>query len=160
MAEQDHDDPPTCRICFEPALRQRGGRLVQPCSCAGSMAHIHESCLAEAERHSSTPGWCSVCRGRLRAPRRPLSPHVWLTAAVGAALACIATCLDVAEERRELQQAEQARLERRQRSREARLERERQDMVQQERQRRQTEEQRTVVGKAALMLAHFAIQPY
>jgi len=40
-------DTPTCRICWDVAdTATPGGRLISPCACKGTAAHVHVSCLA------------------------------------------------------------------------------------------------------------------
>ncbi len=109
-------DQPVCRICLETAQPgKHGGKLIQPCRCAGTMAWIHEHCLAEAERHSHTPGCCGACRARYNTPthirRRRLRR---LAALAAAATACTAVAAGVAAAREQQRQAlERARLQRR-----------------------------------------------
>lgn len=55
--------PDVCRICWEEARPE--DPLVQPCSCRGTAAHIHASCLRQCERVSPTPGRCTTCGSTL-----------------------------------------------------------------------------------------------
>lgn len=83
-------DPPTCRICFGPAQpQQRGGRLVQPCCCRGTIGHAHEGCLAEQLRHSRShdPRTCGVCYAPLQLPAGAL---FWRNAKIAAATLAVA----------------------------------------------------------------------
>lgn len=56
-------DAPSCRICFSPEEPGRaGGRLLQPCMCSGSMAFVHEGCLAEWIANKKRNTWrCEIC---------------------------------------------------------------------------------------------------
>lgn len=38
----DLSDPQLCRICMD---EEKGGRLVAPCRCSGSVKYVHEECL-------------------------------------------------------------------------------------------------------------------
>jgi hypothetical protein len=92
------DDPPTCRMCWSAqdphptnlarvaaaasaagtplAAVLAGGKLVSPCSCSGSMAHLHVRCLAAWQASLLRRGLarraarCELCgkRYRERAP--------------------------------------------------------------------------------------------
>lgn len=109
-------DQPLCRICLEPAHDgEPGGGLLAPCRCAGSMAWIHEHCLAEAERHSCTPGRCAICRTRYNTPahrrRRRLRGLAALAAGATACAAVVAGVAAVREQQRRVLQ--RARLQRR-----------------------------------------------
>ena len=58
---------PICRICYEADLREE---LLQPCSCRGSMAHAHRSCL-ELWMNTTHRDICQICRFRFPTSRRP-----------------------------------------------------------------------------------------
>lgn len=85
---------PTCRICWDVAdPATPGGRLLSPCACRGTAAHIHVSCLAAwvhspagrgaagaGRHHAGLWGWaadaalptrrkCELCGSRFRTPR-------------------------------------------------------------------------------------------
>lgn len=64
LAPKDYQ--PTCRICWDVGDKKPGGKLLRPCRCRGSMAHVHERCLAQWREHRA---WdlkrCDVCLGRL-----------------------------------------------------------------------------------------------
>ncbi|KAL6782836.1 hypothetical protein ACKKBG_A08280 [Auxenochlorella protothecoides x Auxenochlorella symbiontica] len=40
-------EDPQCRICWGGSDLEPGGRLLTPCQCRGSVAHVHERCLSE-----------------------------------------------------------------------------------------------------------------
>jgi len=71
---------PVCRFCFDEADRSQEGRLISPCLCSGSQAHVHVRCLRTW--HDTTvklsDGFrCQVCRQRFEAlPSRPLGTIV------------------------------------------------------------------------------------
>lgn len=50
----------TCRICRESSLP-----LMSPCSCSGSMSHVHFDCLKEWISHSGKTE-CDVCRSKYK----------------------------------------------------------------------------------------------
>jgi phosphohistidine phosphatase SixA len=56
----DHSDEPVCRICQASKRETPTSRFIRPCSCSGSLAHVHLECLnrwratsASATRHTS-----------------------------------------------------------------------------------------------------------
>jgi len=54
-----------CRICFEVADADAGGRLIHPCSCSGSRKYIHERCLQHWREENEGREYskrCEVCR--------------------------------------------------------------------------------------------------
>ncbi|CEP03387.1 hypothetical protein PBRA_003147 [Plasmodiophora brassicae] len=44
-----------CRICHDAEETKESGRLFSPCKCAGTMKHVHVTCLNEWRRMSSNP---------------------------------------------------------------------------------------------------------
>ena len=67
------DLPPMCRICM---CEQSDGsaRLIRPCRCTGSQAHVHISCLNRWRSTSTTASnECSVCKFRYRIARTRLA---------------------------------------------------------------------------------------
>lgn len=72
MAPMPIRPPSECRICLEGS---ESGNLMTPCSCAGSIAHVHFSCLREwiSKHHSvrleEAPSLdyfaCEMCKSRI-----------------------------------------------------------------------------------------------
>ena len=48
--EDDDEEQPTCRFCFEPAKPDEDDPLLSPCACRGGQAFIHASCLLRWRR--------------------------------------------------------------------------------------------------------------
>jgi hypothetical protein len=49
----------TCRICYDGAHKKNS--LVTPCACKGSIGFIHQKCLRDWVRVSSSP-YCELCK--------------------------------------------------------------------------------------------------
>lgn len=49
----------TCRICYDE--EHKNNRLLAPCICKGSIAYIHQKCLRDWVRVSSSP-YCELCK--------------------------------------------------------------------------------------------------
>lgn len=56
------EEGPHCRVCWEPADRRREGRLVQPCACSGTQAHVHVRCLRRCQEVAASRTHCPTCR--------------------------------------------------------------------------------------------------
>jgi hypothetical protein len=59
--DDDSDDGPTCRICFDDAPRDM---LIAPCACRGSIEYVHADCLREwisMTANSESRRTCSQC---------------------------------------------------------------------------------------------------
>ena len=66
MREIEAGAPEICRICFSSESTE-GNLLIQPCSCRGSVAHCHQTCLQQwLESKREVQLVCELCRGRLR----------------------------------------------------------------------------------------------
>jgi len=48
--EEEEEEQPTCRFCFEPAKPDEDDPLLSPCACRGGQAFIHASCLLRWRR--------------------------------------------------------------------------------------------------------------
>ncbi|KAH9082000.1 hypothetical protein EDB83DRAFT_2214631 [Lactarius deliciosus] len=60
VPNDDQQDRPQCRICFDgpdPSL----GRLIRPCLCSGSVSHVHLACLQRWRNTSSNASSFFVC---------------------------------------------------------------------------------------------------
>lgn len=67
-------EPATCRICLAEADNALGGKLISPCRCAGSMAHIHRRCLARVRAGPPRRNHCGVCTAQYQLPAEPPPP--------------------------------------------------------------------------------------
>lgn len=45
--EEEEEHATCCRICLMEGDDEESGRLVKPCKCSGSIAHVHVSCLRQ-----------------------------------------------------------------------------------------------------------------
>eukprot|EP00193_Tetraselmis_chui_P007439 CAMPEP_0177758626 /NCGR_PEP_ID=MMETSP0491_2-20121128/4291_1 /TAXON_ID=63592 /ORGANISM="Tetraselmis chuii, Strain PLY429" /LENGTH=165 /DNA_ID=CAMNT_0019274385 /DNA_START=556 /DNA_END=1050 /DNA_ORIENTATION=- len=73
---------PHCRICWGASDSERGGQLVSPCQCTGSVRYIHLRCLHKWQRTLRSQGstrkahTCDLCCARYRLTH---SAPLWLT---------------------------------------------------------------------------------
>ena len=80
---------PTCRWCFEESERfVKDGRLITPCACTGTQAHLHVRCLRAWQDTAGDGGvgertHCQVCRQPFRMPPRSMLERAWVFARVG-----------------------------------------------------------------------------
>lgn len=58
VAAEEVQDEPECRIC---GREREDTEMLRPCSCAGSMAHVHRACAAEWVKRTGSP-ICPTCR--------------------------------------------------------------------------------------------------
>ena len=66
MREIEAGAPEICRICLSSESTE-GNLLIQPCSCRGSVAYCHQTCLQQwLESKREVQLVCELCRGRLR----------------------------------------------------------------------------------------------
>lgn len=88
-----------CRICH---CGGEDEKLISPCSCAGSLQHIHESCLVQWMK-SKMMDTCELCQAKIEIRRRikpfwrwqrPLQrpyPLIWLLAFIAAIILNVAS---------------------------------------------------------------------
>lgn len=65
-SEEDGEEKPYCRICFEEATKDNP--LFRPCNCKGSVAYVHHACLLRWATESDRME-CELCGGKFRVPR-------------------------------------------------------------------------------------------
>ena len=61
MTEDGIKDVPECRIC-----REKGGELIAPCKCAGSLRWVHRTCLEKwLSVRTTDKSTCEICGAEL-----------------------------------------------------------------------------------------------
>lgn len=80
VVKDDEDDEEfLCRFCWQPADEDRGGELLAPCRCSGSVKYIHRRCLGAWQRTQRSQGAlrksyrCDICKERYHVRRAPFS---------------------------------------------------------------------------------------
>lgn len=78
--DENENEAPTCRFCFEEAddVGTRGGDLIHPCACSGSQAYVHTRCLDTWQDTAVDGGLrCQVCRQLFKVPPKPWLEALW-----------------------------------------------------------------------------------
>jgi len=97
--DQDDDEGPVCRFCFEPA--RANDALVSPCACKGGQMYIHEQCLIRWQRmvvvsqpthpmyyeRDQRHSVCNVCKETFNTP--PPTRLVLMSSFTGAEIAAM-----------------------------------------------------------------------
>eukprot|EP00210_Caulerpa_lentillifera_P009684 g9239.t1 len=79
VKEEDEDEDFLCRFCWQPEDEERGGELLAPCRCSGSVKYIHRRCLGAWQRTQRSQGAlrksyrCDICKERYHVRRAPFS---------------------------------------------------------------------------------------
>eukprot|EP00210_Caulerpa_lentillifera_P008797 g8393.t1 len=79
VKDQNDDDECLCRFCWQAEDDDRGGELLAPCRCSGSVKYIHRRCLGAWQRTQRSQGAlrksyrCDICKERYRVRRAPFS---------------------------------------------------------------------------------------
>jgi len=76
---EEEEEEFVCRFCWQPEDEDRGGELLAPCRCSGSVKYVHRRCLGAWQRTQRSQGAlrksyrCDICKERYRVTRAPFS---------------------------------------------------------------------------------------